>query len=548
MEEIHTFSAVKSFIKTHWIVASFFVFGLFMFVGVRLHAESYTWGVYNDDEYHTIQQGLNFIVNGEVENFRAQEATRWLVRAFYPYALVYMNTHMGGNVYLDGWKYPGHGYVTQNFVDHANIPTVFSLDPNLRDLFHALRVEYVAFVALCILTLLFFFLSKKYYVVAFGSIFLLGFNLDLLHEQKIFYIEPGMLASLALLILAYCYVLYRGKISSKEILTFSFLAAWMVSTKLSTIFFVALPLILISLISWPDYKIIFNKVGTYILGLPLFYILINFPAFLTLNSFNTYLHDLFSNFWQYAAGSDPGITTQPGIHHLGLIIYQLEGLFGFALYVLPVMVVFGLYYASKRERMILWPLLALVVLSIISLSGQHVYLLRNAIPFYLPILLVALLALEIVTRKFFSIYGWKHTVGGLLMLFLFSVSGIFFHAGGTAFITEFWPRPALALHSQLEMLHGRAQPGDRWYAVGFSRDFFKGGVYSNIITFKQNVSLDLNSKEYPQLESRYSAFTKGAVVIVAAQGNNKHLTHYILPKHFVDNLQFGNYYVFFNVR
>ncbi len=115
MEKIHTLNTLKSLARPYWVPAVFLLLASFLFLFVRLNAESNSYGIYYGDEDHTIKQGLNLLVNGKVDNFRAQEGVRWLVRAFYPYALVYMNTHMGGNVTRDGWSYPGHNYVVGIF-------------------------------------------------------------------------------------------------------------------------------------------------------------------------------------------------------------------------------------------------------------------------------------------------------------------------------------------------------------------------------------------------------------------------------------------------
>lgn len=547
MEKIHTFVAMRSFAKSYWLIASFLILGSVLLLGVRLHAESYNFGIYHDDEYHTVHEGLNLLVTGHVDNFRAQESTRWLVRAFYPYALVYMNTHMGGNVYIDGWSYPGHNYVVKNFIYSTSSPSVLSLDPNLRDLFHALRQQYIFFVFVCLISLLLFFFRKKYYLVAFGGVLLLGFNLDFLAEQKIFYIEPGMIASIALLMLTYCWALYRGQISSKTVILFGFLAACMVSTKFSAALFILLPIVLFFYLL--HHRDALRQSATYVVSLVVFYILISFPAFVSLQSFNTFLHDLFSNFWQYSAGSDPGITVASGVSHLGLIVTQLEGLLGYALYVLPICILFALYYSTAKERMVLLPLIVLTSTSIYSLSAQNVYLIRNAIPFYLPVVIVSLLSVEIVIRALASAYSQRLIYGGIVALSLLWCIGVVAHAGGVAlFSSEILPDFKNGYMGELRATQEQSKPGDVWYAVGFPEHFFAGETFEKRIVVKDNVPLVLNSQKYPDLVSQFNSLSPGSVVLVNNIENNKHITHYILPKYFNENVQFGSYYVFFNAR
>lgn len=546
METICTFDTVKSLAKSYWLLASFLLLAVFLLLFVRLNAESVSYGLYQGDEYHTVYQGLNLLVNGRVDNFRAQEGVRWLVRSFYPYALVYMNTHMGGNVHIDGWSYPGHNYVVRNFVNQGDPSKDFSKDPNLRDLFHALRQPYIGFVFACLLLLLLFFFKEKYYLVAFGGLLLLGFDLDLLVEQKIFYIEPGMLASLALLILTYCHYLYRGEVSYKTAVLFGFLAAFMVSTKFSTALFVLLPITLFFYLL--QNRDALRYVATYMISLAAFYALINFPAFISLESFNLFLHDLSSNFWQYAAGSDSSVTVAPGIPHLGLIVHQLETLLGYALYVMPTLVLFALYYASARERMVLLPLIAFSFLSINSLSEQHVYLHRNLVPLYLPITIISLFSIEIVAKQLTASWGRTYVRGGVAAIILLWIVGVVAHAGGvTSFASTLLPQSKNGFITELQTLDDTPLQST-WYAVGFHPHFFEGETFEGRIVAKDGVPAILTEKNYPALTSQFSDLPKGSAVLVNRGDNNKHLTNYILPKYFTENRQFGGYYVFFNER
>ena len=547
METIHTLDTVKSFARSYGLLASFLLLATFLLLFVRLNAESVHYGAYYGDEDHTVKQALNLLVNGHVDNFRAQEGTRWLVRAFYPYALIYMNTHIGGNVYRDGWSYPGHNYVVEHFVNSGAPSDVSSADPNLREFFHALRQPYIGFVFACLLLLLLFFFKEKYYLVAFGGLLLLGFNLDFLAEQKLFYIEPAMLASLALLILTYCHCLYHRTASSKITVLFSFLAAFMISTKFSTVLFILLPIILFfNVLQGRD---ALRQVAIYMISLVAFYALVNFPAFISLSSFNLFLHDLSSNFWHYSAGSDSSITVAPGISHLGLIVHQLETLLGYALYILPTLVLFAIYHASVRERMVLIPLIVLGFLSIHSLSEQHVYLHRNLVPFYLPIAIVSLLSVEIVARRLAALYDRTYILGGLTALALLWCIGVIVHAGGTtSFMSALLPNSKGNFTTELQSLHDRSRPTDVWYAVSFPRHFFENEPFENRIVSKDGVPAILNEKNYPALIAQFDSLPEGSAVLVNKTGNNKHLTNYILPTHFTENRQFGNYYLFFDIK
>lgn len=546
MENFYTLPVLASYAKKYAAFAALVILALFLLVFVRLNAEYRSFGTFHSDEYHTIHQGLNLFVNGSVDNFRAQESVRWLVRLFYPYALFYMNTHMGGNVFIDGWSYPGHNYVTKNFIQQNSLGNNVTSDPNLRLLFHALRQQYILFVAACVLSLFLFFLKKKYTLVAFGGVLLLGFSLQLLSEQHILYIEPGMVASLALLTLAYCYALYRNHVSVWTAILLGFLAAFMLATKLSTVLFTALPIILFIYIV--SSRNALKYTGVYLISVGAFYVLINLPAFTSLSGLNLYLHDLFSNFWQYAAGSDSSVTVASGISHVGLLVYQLEELLGYALYVTPALAVFALWHADARERMVLLPLATLTGLSVVSLAGQHVYLPRNLVPFYLPIVLVVLLSLEIVARKMWSDRGPKLVLGGITLVLLMWLSGVVIHAGGVRpFLSELVPDSKSAFISELRA-HDRLKSEKAWYSVGFSEHFFEGEDFEPRIVIKENAPSIVNNQTYPELTAEFNSLPKDAIVLVNNVGNNKHIAHYILPSVFRNNMQFGKYYIFFDSK
>jgi hypothetical protein len=545
MEKIHIFSLATAVAKKYWGISVFVLLALLLLVFVRVNAEAYNLGVYHSDEYHTIYEGLNLLVNGRVDNFRAQESVRWLVRAFYPYALIYMNTHIGGNVYIDGWGYPGHNYVVKNYIQKDQ-STTFSLDPNLRNLFHALREQYIFFVAACIFALLLFFFRERYYLVAFGGLLLLGTSIDLITEQKILYLEPGIVASLALMLLTYCYYLSRGYVTRATPLLFGFIGAAMISTKFSTLFFLVLPLILFFYFLRRGQALKYG--GVYIASFVASYLLINFPAFMSLESFNLFLHDLSSNFWQYAAGSDPGLTVASGVPYLGMLVSQLEGFMGYTIYLLPVLVLFALWYATTKERLVLIPTIIITFLSVYSLSGQHVYLVRNLIPFYLPITIVSLLSIEVLVRTYWPIYGRTRVLSALAILAVLWLGGSVIHQGGVgAFASQLFPNAKAGFVAELE-LRNHSTATSTWYTVGFSKNFFEGDTFAPKIMPRDSVPNILSSKNYPDVVAQFSSLPKDSVVLVNNVGNNKHLTNYILPKCFSDNVQFGQYYAFFNSK
>lgn len=546
MEKILRPVALKVFAASHWRIAAFITLAVLLLLCLRLQAESYHFGVYTDDEYHTVHEGLNLLVDGRVDNFRAQEGTRWLVRAFYPMALIYMNTHMGGNVFINGWTYPGHDYVVRQFVHQKDDPGLFSLDPNLRDLFHALRMQYIGFVCICVLALFGLLYMHRYYLAAFGGILALGLSLDIQREQQIFYIEPSMLAALAVCIALYTYFVFKWQVQNYAAPLFGFLFAFLVSTKFSMAPFALLPLFLFAYVL-PRKKALLQGL-VYLITFPISYLLVNYPAFISLGSFNTFLHDLTSNFWQYAAGSDSSITVAPGLAHLGRMVYQLEGFMGYSLYALPFLVFFGIYLATKKERMLIVPLLLLSLASFTSLASQHVYLPRNVLPLYLSVLVIFLISMEAVSRFIYNHFGRKPQVGFVGLLAALWLVGIVMHAGGlTLFSNTLLPNAKSGFIAQLEAVRTQATQHP-WYAVDFEKGFFTGTSFEQDLKSKAGVPNVLNEKNYSELEARFASLPEGSVVLVHNIKNNKHLTHYVLPKEFAQNMQFGEYYVFTSKR
>ncbi len=543
MAKIHQILDIAgSYIRAHWSAALFFILSFFLLVIVRINAESYNFGKYHDDEYHTVKQGLNLIVNGSVDNFRAQESARWLVRAFYPYALLSLNSQMGGNVYIDGWSYPGHNYVVTNFVNAPETSEPFSKDPNLRVLFHALRKEYIIFVFACVALLFYFFFKNKYFLTAFGGIVVLGASLDLLTEQRIFYIEPAILASLALFLFAYFHYLFRGDISKKATVLFGFLAAFMLSTKFSTALFLALPIVLFFYLYERSRAI--KLTAIYLVSFAASYIMINLPAFLSLKAFNGYIHDISSNFWQYAAGSDPSLTVAPGIQHLGLFIYQLEGFLGYSLYIIPFMILLGIYYADRKVRMILIPLSVILLATTYLLSGQSVFLSRNIIPFYVPIAVVSILSIETAGN---ALRKWKRHI--IIASSVLWIAGILIHNGGIRdFASDIWPDDRSGLMRGLGMIQGDLRKESRLLAVDFPESFFEGQPFEKMIVEKEGFPRIVTNENYPELQSEFASLPVGSIVLVNNIRNNKHLVNYVLPKYFAENAQFGRYYAYWGKK
>lgn len=519
---------------------------LVFMVGARTYYNNYFYGRYHVDEYHTVQQGLYFIAHGAVQNFRVQESVRWLVRLSYPYALLSMNTHMGGNVWIDDWNYPGHQYIVRNLVDNYD-PNAIKNDPNLRDFLQALRVPYILLVAASIFALSYVLLRHRYYVTAFVVPVLFGINRLLIKEQGLFYVEPAMLAAIAVMTAVFVHVLMnQRRFTSWQVVGLSALTAFTVSTKFSTAVYALLPILLI----WwqPDeLRPRLRQLGLFVAALAGSYLLINFPAFTSLASFNQFLHDFSSNFWQYAAGSRDAYTVAPGMPHFRLIMRQFGSLFGPALYAVPALLAFALWRGSRDERRIMISQIVVLALTIASLMGQRVYFERNIIPFYLTLIVLTVLSVDILHRTLWERHSFRRWImAGYAAFAVAAMAGVIIASGGTqkfAFQISLTPRSGF-LRNVNEVVEQRKPAAI--YAVGFDAEFFEGQSYRDQLKQLPEAPDPLHNNNYAAYEEVFRALPKESAVLAHRRGNNKHVTNYILPKYFTKNRQIGSYYVFFN--
>ena len=538
--------ALAASLKRHLSVLLLIAVTLFFMVGARMYYNNYFYGRYHVDEYHTVQQGLYFIVHGAVQNFRVQESVRWLVRLSYPYALLSMNTHMGGNVWIDDWDYPGHRYIIRTMVD-SYVPDAIKNDPNLRDFLQSLRVPYILFVAASVFVLSYVLLRRRYYLTAFAVPVLLGINRLLIKEQGLFYVEPAMLAAIALVTAVYVRAMANEtRFTWRQTVGLAALTAFMVSTKFSTAVYALLPMLAL----WwqpTDARARWRHVGLFVVTLAGWYVVINFPAFTSLASFNQFLHDFSSNFWQYAAGSRDAYTVAPGVPHLQLIIKQFGSLFGPALYAVPVLLAFALWRGSRTERRIIVPQIIVLALTVASLAGQRIYFERNVIPFYLTLIALTVFSVEILHRIFWERRALRRwVVAGYAALAVAAVTGVIIASGGMqkfTFQISLTPRTGF-LRNVNEIMEERKPAA--LYTVGFDAEFFEGQPYRDRLQQLPEAPEPLHNNNYAAYEDVFRVLPKESVMLVNRRGNNKHVSNYIAPKYFVKNRQLGSYYVFFN--
>ena len=105
---------------------------------------------YHVDEYYTIATiHPNLTPDNTVH--RALNGPRMFTYLFYPGAMVGMINHMGGNIYEDGWKYPGHNYFVNNYRTTTSRLKDNMEDPNFRYFHYYLKLQAIVFMFLLFL-------------------------------------------------------------------------------------------------------------------------------------------------------------------------------------------------------------------------------------------------------------------------------------------------------------------------------------------------------------------------------------------------------------
>ena len=144
---------------------------------------------YHVDEYYTIST-IHPNLTPDKTSHRALNGPRMFTYLFYPGAIVGMINHMGGNVYEDGWKYPGHNYFVNNYKISSSGLKVNMEDPNFRYFHYYLKLQAIVLMFLSFIPIVFFLWKQKYYVSMFMVATLVGTNFLALEERSLFYIEP----------------------------------------------------------------------------------------------------------------------------------------------------------------------------------------------------------------------------------------------------------------------------------------------------------------------------------------------------------------------
>ena len=123
----------------------------------------------------------------------------------------------------------------------------------------------------------------------------LGLSWNLIIQQSQFLVEPSVLAGLNLLLAYVLFALKRERLPRGNLILAGCLAGFLFSTKLSTVYFLPLPLVPLWIKS-SDWDCFWRGLVVFLASFFLATMLINFPVFLSHQSFLNYLQGITSAF------------------------------------------------------------------------------------------------------------------------------------------------------------------------------------------------------------------------------------------------------------
>lgn len=493
------------------------------------------------DEYYTITT-IHPNLTPDKITYRALNGPRMFTYLFYPGAIVGMINHMGGNVYEDGWKYPGHNYFVNNYKTSSSRLKENMEDPNFRYFHYYLKLQAIVFMFLSFVPIVFLLWKKKLYVAMFMVATLVGINFLALEERSLFYIEPLLMSMMNLLIWLYFYITGKKRISWMWLIFSAFLFALTISLKFSAIFLI----VLIAVVIVAKFKTLETRIAASALLLLfslLFFCLINWNVFYSKEVFNAAIHDYFSNFWHYATGHKGEISGNFKLLNLkknvSEVFYSLGGL----VFLLPIILLFGLKYAPKKMVLTWIGFIAIILLSVGLIIKQQIYVDRNILPFLTALVLITGVMVDYIINHILKTITLHEKVRPTY-LYMVLAAFIFLPIWGYSkgYIKTMFPSAKANIESTIERLvekeNRRLVTID--YPVDDSFDGFKSKVElpSAIPTSGRNFDTFIRNS--------VSEFKENDVVVISEVKNNKQLTAYVLPGIFNTNVQFDNYFIFYN--
>ncbi len=495
------------------------------------------------DEYFTIST-IHPKITPEKMTYRALNGPRMFTYLFYPGALVGMINHMGGNIYEDGWKYPGHNYFVRNYQTTSTSIKNNMKDPNLRYFHYYLKFQAIILVFLSFIPVLYLLWKRNLFVAMFMMSTLVGINFLFLKERNFFYIEPLLVSMMSILTWLYLVISEKKRISWFWVLFSAFLFAITISLKFSCLFI----LVLIGILICSKFKTLEKRikaVALLIVGFVFFFCLINWDLFYSKEVFNKVVHDYFSNFWQYATGSRGPMVEDYKLHNLKQIIGEIFSSLGGLVFLFPVIIFYGLRWSSKGAR-VSWGIYTFVILlSVGFIVKQQVYIDRNILPFLPALVLITGVNLDFIVKRLLTKDVFKQKAKPLYLYVLLGLL-IFVPIWGSS--KNYLKRIAPSAKKNITAVLSSIENPDerRLITIDYNKDLSTKNFKSTKEMPSAPITNKENFKEF--IKKNLLEFESTDVVVVTEINNNKQLTNYLLPNIFNTNKQFANHFIFYNTE
>ena len=515
----------------------------FLFVWMRQNFNGNHYGRfhYGGDEVHTYTQAVGEVFGHKKNWYRSQEGTRWLIKAFLPLGFYKLSATMGGTI-VDDWQ-SGPTLLQKTNLEDGN-------NPNIRVFMHTLRTQSVLLFFLSLLPIFFYLLKYRYLWALFVPMLYVGFNLNTLEEQSYLYIEPSLMTVINLQLACFLYLMDRKFLRLRELAALGVLGGFILAVKFAGIFALLLTPALVLLAYFRQPWVAMFRTGFWGLVVVLSYAAFNYDVLLDRPTFLSFLHDFYSNFWNYMQTGN----TPAGLTHYMAVRRQMIDSFGYIFDLFPLILFGGLWLGDRRRRLLITGFGGFAVLSIYFLVGSYMYIPRNYIVYYLPLLIAVYLSLEVVVPFLRDqIPQWRSSQPALrravvsLLLLLFVPSWLLGLNFGR--IGEILPNcRAGVVHRMTQLTSER--PGVPVMAFGYSQNFFNGTPLEGHVQREEDFPASYGDGDFKKIEGKFLDQIGGkgspAIVMVKRRGHNFQLSNYLFPKAFAHNQQWCENFVFYN--
>lgn len=492
------------------------------------------------DEYYTIAT-IHPRLTPDKTVHRALNGPRMFTYLFYPGAMVGMINHMGGNIYEDGWKYPGHNYFVNNYKTSSSRLKDNMEDPNLRYFHYYLKLQAIIFMFLSFVPLVFLLWKKKYYVGMFMVASLVGINFLALEERSLFYIEPLLISMMNLLIWLYFFIAGKKRISWFWIILSSFLFALTISLKFSALFIIILlATLMISKFKTLEKRLIASAL--LILFSMFFFCMINWNIFYSKEVFNAVVHDYFSNFWHYATGNKGLIVENFKLYNLKNMIGEIYASLGGLVFLFPVILFFGLKWSPRKSVLIWMGFIGIILLSIALIVKQQLYSDRNILPFLTALVLITGVMLDRIIGHILNSNFNKKVKPGYLYAIITAIIFLPIWGHSKNYLKTIFPNAKTNIAKVIEEID------DKEYRRLVTIDYSTNQDFEAFASKKELPSaIPTNGENFKNFfRNTIGDFQTQDVVIVSEVKNNRQLTTYVLPRIFNTNIQYDKHFVFYN--